>query len=373
MTTTTSPNAPAFDPGAVGLPWHRRAWRQGAAYLLPNLIFLTLPAAFAGGDLPTWRYATMILTLVGIGVVFLGVTVVASWSESVRWVWVGLLAGLVVLLAIIDDDASLIGFFNPFVTSGVAMLIPWRSARTVILATTTLGLGIAVYEAELFAGVLALTGLMIGYSVGQGLATAWMEAQLQEAQERTAVLAVAAERERIGRDLHDILGHSLTTIAVKADLATRLATRDPEASRAEIQEVAAIARQALADVRATASGMREVRLASEIASARSVLLAAGIHAETPSAMPMLSDEDSQLMGYVVREAVTNVLRHSGATNCHIRVTDDTVEVSDDGVGLQSGRPRSGLKGLEERLSHAGWALVVEGNGGTMVRAERGTR
>lgn len=370
MTTTTSPNAPAFEAGAVGLPWYRRAWQQGAAYLLPNLIFLTLPAAFAGDGLPTWRYALMILDLVGIGLVFLGVTLVASWAESARWLWVGLLIGLVMALALIAGDASLIAFFSPFITSAVAMLIPWRSARTVILATSTIGVGIAVYKAELFAGVLAVTGLMIGYSVGQGLRNAWIESQLREAEERTAVLAVAAERERIGRDLHDILGHSLTTIAVKADLATRLAARDAEASRAEIEEVAAIARQALADVRATASGMREVRLASEVASARSVLLAAGIRPHTPSGLPMLADGDSELMGYVVREAVTNVLRHSGAANCHIEVTDDSVEVRDDGKGLAPGQPRSGLSGLEERLDRAGWSLLVDGDGGTSVRAER---
>ncbi|NLE97185.1 MAG: sensor histidine kinase, partial [Propionibacterium sp.] len=274
-------------------------------------------------------------------------------------------------LAYFGDNLSLMAYFTPYVTVAAAMLIPWRAARTVMLGVSTIGIGIAFYEAELLAGVLSATGLIVGFSIGQGLRNAAMERQLQEAEERTAVLAVAAERERIGRDLHDILGHSLTTIAIKADLASRLAERDIDAARSEIDDVAAVARQALADVRATASGMREVRLAAEIASARSVLGAAAIRAETPSALPVLDDETSELMGYVVREAVTNVLRHSGASRCRIVVDEDSVEISDDGAGFPAGTLRSGLRGLDDRLREAGWRLTITSDDGVTVRAEKG--
>ncbi len=370
MTKSMTLPAPAFDAGAVGLPWHRRAWRQGVAYLLPNITFLALPAFLSRDGLPTGRWLLLLLLLAAIGVVFVGVSIVAGWSPGARRRWIALLAGLILAMAMVGSDAVLVSYFAPFICGATALLIPWRSARTVILAAAALGVVIALVERDGFAAVLALAAAMIGMSVGQGLEGARLQNQLRQAEERTAVLAVAAERERIARDLHDILGHSLTTIAVKADLASRLAARDAEASRTEIDEVATIARQALADVRATASGMREVRLASELASAKSVLLAAGIEAHAPSALPVMDDRDSELLGYVVREAITNVLRHSGAANVHIRVTEDFLEVADDGLGMTGEQARSGLRGLEQRLQQAGWALVVAGDGGTSVRAFR---
>ena len=185
-------------------------------------------------------------------------------------------------------------------------------------------------------------------AAGMGLATAaGMEAgaaqgRLQRAEQRVTTLSVAAERERIGRDLHDILGHSLTAISIKAGLAARLVDLDPAAAKAQIAEIEQVSRQALADVRTTASGMREVRLATEIASARSVLLAAGIESRMPSALPPLSDQASELMGYVVREAVTNVVRHSRAGVCTVVVEPAAVEIRDDGRGLPAG-VRSGLR------------------------------
>ena len=122
------------------------------------------------------------------------------------------------------------------------------------------------------------------------------QGRLQRAEQRVDTLSVAAERERIGRDLHDILGHSLTAISIKAGLAARLVDLDPAAAKAQIAEIEQVSRQALADVRATASGMREVRLATEIASARSVLLAAGIESRMPSALPPLTDAAERAAG-----------------------------------------------------------------------------
>ena len=157
--------------------------------------------------------------------------------------------------------------------------------------------------------------------------------QLAEARNELTRLALADERNRFARDLHDILGHSLTVVAVKAELAGRLAGLDPARAEAEIGDVERIARQALADVRAAAGGYREVTLDGELASARTALAAAGIEADLPdhdiSGIPRLRQE---LFGWAVREGVTNVIRHSGATRCVIRVTPDEVEISDDGTG-----------------------------------------
>jgi two-component system sensor histidine kinase DesK len=158
-------------------------------------------------------------------------------------------------------------------------------------------------------------------------------AQLVEARNEITRLALAEQRSKFGRDLHDILGHSLTVVAVKAELAGRFTSLDPERAGTEIADVERIARQALADVRAAAAGYREVSLAGELASARTALAAAGIGADLPdqdlSSIPRLRQE---LFGWAVREGVTNVVRHSGATCCRIRVTASEVVISDDGCG-----------------------------------------
>ena len=158
-------------------------------------------------------------------------------------------------------------------------------------------------------------------------------AQLVAARNEITRLALADQRNQFARDLHDILGHSLTVVAVKAELAGRLASLDPQRAETEIADVERIARQALADVRAAAAGYREITLAGELASAQTALAAAGIEADLPDQeigqIPRLQQE---LFGWAVREGVTNVVRHSGATRCRIRVSPSEVEISDDGCG-----------------------------------------
>ena len=193
--------------------------------------------------------------------------------------------------------------------------------------------------------------------------------QLEAAQHRNAVLAVAAERERIGRDLHDLVGHSLTSLTISAQLARRLLESDPEAARAQLEHIETTTRQALADVRATATGMQTVRAATEIASARTVLGTVGIQAEVPTALPPLHEDLAELFGYVIREGVTNIVRHSRATRARITVEEDAVTVADDGIGIPHGASRSGLQGLEARVVLAGGRLRVEtSETGTTLRA-----
>lgn len=201
---------------------------------------------------------------------------------------------------------------------------------------------------------------------------------LRQAKDELARTAVLAERERIARDLHDILGHSLTAIAVKASLARQLTVRAPDKVAAEIIDIERLARSALADVRATASGIRERSLAAELAAARSVLTAAGITAVIPGAIDDVRPEGRELFGYVVKEAVTNVVRHSRAANCTVRLGADWIEVVDDGSGpVVAGQPGrddaggNGLLGLRERVAAAGGTLTAASTqpAGFAVRAE----
>jgi two-component system sensor histidine kinase DesK len=182
-------------------------------------------------------------------------------------------------------------------------------------------------------------------------------AELAVARDDLAHLAVEQERARFARDLHDLLGHSLTVITVKAELAGKLMTRDPGKAADEVADIERLAREALADVRATVAGYREVTLAAEVSSARSTLEAAGIAAELPGALDEVPGERRELFGWVVREGVTNVVRHSSAQRVRVAVSRTTVEVVDDGRGcgdiVAGGH---GLQGLRERLAEVGGRL-----------------
>jgi two-component system, NarL family, sensor histidine kinase DesK len=185
-------------------------------------------------------------------------------------------------------------------------------------------------------------------------------AELAVAREDLAHLAVEQERARFARDLHDLLGHSLTVITVKAELAGRLMTRDPAKAAAEVADIERLAREALTDVRATVAGYREVTLAVELSSARTALDAAGIAADLPGALDDVPGDRRELFGWVVREGVTNVVRHSQAERVRVAVSRTTVEVVDNGSGCP-GEPGEaagghGLDGLRERLAEVGGSL-----------------
>jgi two-component system sensor histidine kinase DesK len=188
---------------------------------------------------------------------------------------------------------------------------------------------------------------------------------LGEAHEELKAMAVEQERARFARDLHDLLGHSLTVITVKSELAGRLLDRDPQRAAAEVADIERLAREALADVRATVAGYRGVTLAAEISSARAALDAAGMTADLPGAVDDVPGDRRELFGWVLREGVTNVLRHSDARRVRVSLSARTVEIVDDGSAPASGVEGNGLSGLRERLSQVGGRLdagPAEGGG-----------
>lgn len=183
--------------------------------------------------------------------------------------------------------------------------------------------------------------------------------QLRLARDEVAVLAVERERERIARDMHDILGHSLTVISVKAELAARLFDVDVDRARAEVVEVNALARSALADVRAMVTATRAVTLAGELAGARQAFDSAGIAAEVPGTIEQVPDRLRELFAWGIREGTTNVLRHSDATRVQVTMTADTLTFDDDGHGLAADPSAgNGLRGLSERARAAGARVDV---------------
>nr|WP_246297215.1 histidine kinase [Janibacter cremeus] len=188
-------------------------------------------------------------------------------------------------------------------------------------------------------------------------------------------LAVTAERDRVARDVHDVLGHSLTVVSLKADLAERLIDIDPERAKGELADIRSLTRQSLAEIRATVSGLRVARLADERESAATALRDAGIEAVLPQDGDIVDPAHRITIAWVLRESVTNVIRHSGAQRVEVAWGPSWLEVTDDGRGLRGRKEGSGLTGLRERVGQAGGRIEVEdgiagGAGpGTRVRVD----
>lgn len=364
MSATVSQHGDRFTPAGI----HRAAVRSEALlYTGPPLVFLLLviiPAWFTGP--PGTGLAVTVLCIL-YSLLFLYSCAVPQFPRSVGAGW--LLASWIVLALLAIRDLEAIGYMVIYVAVMHAIVLRGRAGILAILGIGAGAAALAIGYQNLTIGLLTAMGAATAIGIQQSIDRELVEQELDRERERNAVLAVAAERERIGRDMHDILGHSLTTITVSAQLAGRLVEADPSLAREQIAEIERISRQALADVRATAAGMQEVRAAGEIASARSVLEAAGIQARLPTALPALDPQRAELFGYVIREGVTNVVRHSRATTCTIEVTPESVTVRDDGRGIPAEHDGSGLEGLRRRVEGAGGVLTIDtGQQGTTLHA-----
>jgi two-component system sensor histidine kinase DesK len=212
--------------------------------------------------------------------------------------------------------------------------------------------------------VLIVGGINIHYSqVGRA------NARLRLAQDEIAHIAKLAERERIARDLHDLLGHTLSLVILKSELASKLADRDPERSREEIRDVERIAREALAEVRAAVSGYRTSGLGAEVQHARNTLMTAGVRLETDVTSRKLPPAQEAVLCLALREAVTNIVRHSGARNAKLTIALNdascTLSIADDGRGGNAPFG-SGLSGMGERVDLLGGTLTRIGTNGTTL-------
>jgi two-component system sensor histidine kinase DesK len=277
-------------------------------------------------------------------------------------------------------------YFFPLLglATGAAMRGPWLGR--IGLALTALAAAVSVYHTGWNASLNVAYGTFLSTMVTAAiLSLTEAVRELHEAREKLALQAVEKERLRFSRDLHDLLGHTMSVIVVKSEAARRLATRDLDAAIAQVTDIEAVGRQALTEIREAVTGYREGSLATELDRARSVLTAASVEPVVARSGTPLAPQTEALLGWVVREAVTNVVRHSGATRCAITV-DSTSErarltVTDNGTGdTGTGEPSAasppgiggtGLKGLTERLAAAGGSLTAgpSPRGGFTVSAE----
>lgn len=247
------------------------------------------------------------------------------------------------------------------VSGMIAVTLPERWSAPLVGGAALLGSGIAVLTGASGpqAVLLALSFPVAGLSA---YTTVWLSLAVKELRDARAELArraVGEERMRFARDLHDVLGHSLQAVALRAELAERLLDRDPGRVAKELAEIQKMARGAVQEVRDVVRGYRVTSLRTELDGATAVLRAAGIACETPSLPDELPRHVHETLGWVAREAVTNVLRHSGATRCRMTLradgADARLEIVNDGARRSEG-VGSGLAGLRERLAAVGGRL-----------------
>jgi two-component system, NarL family, sensor histidine kinase DesK len=249
-------------------------------------------------------------------------------------------------------------------SSAASFIAPDRRAMSlIVIAGLAAGLSLLPIEDVVSAIVQGVAVSVIGVTIFSLTALRRTNARLRAARQELAHVAVASERDRIARDLHDTLGHSLSLIAIKSELARRLLPDDPERARVEIADVERVARESLASVRVAVRGGLHPTLAGELAAAREVLDAAGIASVIDDRAGPMPDAADGVLAWAVREAVTNLVRHSGASHGAITTWRDgdefDLEVRDDGVGDGS-EPApssgSGLDGLRRRVATVGGRL-----------------
>jgi two-component system sensor histidine kinase DesK len=218
-------------------------------------------------------------------------------------------------------------------------------------------------------GSLLLLITIVGFGCHYSAISHCAAEKLQLAQDEIEHLAKVAERERIARDLHDLLGHTLSLITLKAELARKLVDRDPQRAKQEMQDVEHTSRAALADVREAISGYRGQGLAAELLRARQTLETAGITVDCEAAEVPLSPAQETVLALALREAVTNVVRHAQAQTCSVRLGRDqqlcTLEIADNGCGAD-GPEGNGLRGMRERLEAIGGSLQRQTAAGTRL-------
>lgn len=357
-TAVTAPVAADARPG----PWYRRIDWASSFWI----VFLFIPLVFLiRTDMPA--------PLKALGILGLGVfACLYIWAVSTMAIWLELpaQAGVLDQLRPVAGRLALLAG----VAAASAPGLNWWYALTylpyfcaIILFATRLRTGLII------SGCLtALTDLVVlvfapdirwaafGFSLSTVIVVvSRLAADLnarREAEKRQ--LVVAAEREEIGRNVHDILGHSLTVLTLKAEVAHRLVRRDPGAAERELAEIVEMSRSALADVRATVTRLRAPDLAGQVEASRTAFAAADVAAEFSGRASDIPLPQRELLAWALREGTTNILRHAGAARVRVDLAPGRVRVQDDGAGVVGRRLGNGLSGLRERVEAVGGALIL---------------
>jgi len=347
--------APATGSHPTRSPWERWGWAVASVWL----VFLFYPVReTTQTDAPAPVKALVLALILAYAVIYLlGWSV---WRERALRVWFVMLLLALGTVPVIGLDA--IGL-TPYLGAFSALMVPapwWRWTTAVSAALPVLSLVAGDFPAFFFLMVWPIIGFCTAMRI------------FFELEERSEVaraeLALVAERDRVARDVHDVIGHSLTALSIKAELAARLIDVDPVRARAELESIQETARQALTEVRATVGGLRAANLETELAAAPRVLADAGIRTRLRGAVADTDPRHRALLAWVLRESVTNVVRHAHASTVSIELGPTGLVVADDGTGFDAGdgQQGNGLRGMRERVSAAGGTLRLTAGHGTRV-------
>jgi two-component system sensor histidine kinase DesK len=364
----------------VGRPPRTRAdVRRKLVWILPWLVFLGSPV----NDLGSGRHTAAGAAAGWAGLACFTATYLALVYRNMGRPFPGpvvaccvtVLGALAVVLNLTLGTAW-IGLFV-YVSVACGATFPARTAYWTIPLTTAAmaATGLSNGDKDVVSYML-LVVLLVGFAMTGVRQLVRTTIELREARATVAQLAANEERLRLARDLHDLLGHSLSLITLKSELAGRMLPGQPEKAAQQVADIERVSRQALVDVREAVTGYRRPRLGAELAGARIALTTAGVHADLPDQLPLdgVPEEKESALAWALREAVTNIIRHSGADRCTVEVlrrqTLDgpllELSVTDNGSGGSGKGPGNGLTGLQERLRTAGGVLEAG-------RVERGFR
>ena len=341
-------------PNDKDLGWTPYAW---LIYIVP---FAISPVYMRHANWPLYIAATL---------AFMALYFRGHWARGRELVLVAAATAALGIAFVPNSPAA--GAMFIYAAGMVALLEPPRRAVTGVLVIALIAtIEAAFLRRDIFNSAwpvvftLLVGGINIHYAqVGRS------NARLRLAHEEIEHLAKVAERERIARDLHDLLGHTLSLVILKSELASKLSDRDPARARDEIRDVERIARDALTEVRAAVSGYRAGGLAAEVQHARTVLASAGIAVDAQITKTHLPPAQEAVLCLALREAITNIVRHAGARNCEIHVNTSPsgcmMTVTDDGRG-GTAPFGSGLSGMRERVEFLGGSVTRDGRRGTKL-------
>ncbi len=351
-------------------PRGRRQSLVKMAWISVWLIFLSSPIK----DLADGRHTVRATVLGSLGLaVFVACYLILVFRYTTKvldrgrlYAAFGLLLLLAAVLSFSFGDPWLGLFVYVSVSAGVVLslrasvwIIPGVTLLMILIGLRDDGLGDLITS-------LGLITFMVGYAMSGVRQLIRTMIQLRQARATVAQLAANEERLRLARDLHDLLGHSLSLITLKSELAGRMLPDHPDKAAKEVADIERVSRQALVDVREAVSGYRRRTLAGELAGARTALAAAGIEGDVPLEPPaeLPAEEAEAALAWALREAVTNVVRHSSARHCTVAFAARQtlagplleLSVEDDGVGGSGAAAGNGLTGLAERVEAVGGAL-----------------